>query len=326
MLIAVSSDSSVFFGGSIAAAVIAGMIALFAPCCVSVMLPAYFAASFQNRRLMVAMTFLFSAGIATVIVPIALGASLVRRVLLDGHSAVYSVGGVMLLLLAAFTLAGGQIRLPSPGGRPTGREPAGVYALGLFSGVASSCCAPVLAGVIALSGITGSFLGALGLGLAYVFGMVAPLMVIALLWDRFDWKSSRLFRPRHVTWRLGRFSRTISGTALASGVLLALMGVWTLFAAAQGGMRSASSGWQGRMLLWLQERGRSVSDVLVKLPGWTVAGALVAIVGGLVWLAARQVGWLTPSRQSAESTEIESTDDEDVDSEHEKEHAQPSPQ
>lgn len=326
MLIAMGPDSSVFFGGSIAAAVIAGMIALFAPCCVSVMLPAYFAASFQNRRVMVAMTFLFSAGIATIIVPIALGASLVRRVLLDGHSAVYSVGGVMLLLLAAFTLAGGQIRLPSPGGRPTGRGPAGVYALGLFSGVASSCCAPVLAGVIALSGVTGSFLGALGLGLAYVFGMVAPLMVIALLWDRFDWKSSRIFRPRHVTWRLGRFSRTISGTALASGVLLALMGVWTLFAAAEGGMRSASSGWQGRMLLWLQSRGRSVSDVLVQLPSWTVAAALVAIVGGLVWVAARQVGWLTPSGESAESTEIESTDDEDINSEHEKEHAQPSPQ
>ncbi len=318
MLVAMGTESSVFFGGSIAAAVIAGMIALFAPCCVSVMLPAYFAASFPNRRLMVAMTFLFAAGIATVIVPIALGASLVRRVLLDGHSAVYSVGGMMLLLLAAFTLAGGQIRLPSPGGRPTGRGPAGVYALGLFSGVASSCCAPVLAGVIALSGVTGSFLGALGLGLAYVSGMVAPLMVIALMWDRYDWKSSRLFRPRQITWRLGRLSRTITGTALAGGVLLAAMGIWALLAAAQGGMRAASSGWQGLMLLWLQRQGRSASDLLANLPGWTVAAALVTIVGLLVWLAARQVGWLDPNHESTDTT------DEDIDSEHEQEHAQPS--
>lgn len=78
------------------------------------------------------------------IVPIALGASLVRRVLLGGHSAVYIAGGRMLDALAVFTLTGGTIRLPSPGGRPTGRGPLGVYALGLFSGVASSCCAPVL--------------------------------------------------------------------------------------------------------------------------------------------------------------------------------------
>lgn len=61
MVLAAGADSGVFFGGSVAAAVIAGMIALFAPCCVSVMLPAYFAASFHNRRLMVAMTLLFAS-------------------------------------------------------------------------------------------------------------------------------------------------------------------------------------------------------------------------------------------------------------------------
>jgi cytochrome c-type biogenesis protein len=49
----------VFFGGSLVAATVAGMITLFAPCCISVMLPAYFASSFQNRRRLVAMTFLF---------------------------------------------------------------------------------------------------------------------------------------------------------------------------------------------------------------------------------------------------------------------------
>lgn len=316
MVLAAGADSGVFFGGSVAAAVIAGMIALFAPCCVSVMLPAYFAASFHNRRLMVAMTLLFASGIATVIVPIALGASLVRRVLLGGHSAVYIVGGLMLVALAVFTLTGGTIRLPSPGGRPTGRGPLGVYALGLFSGVASSCCAPVLAGVIALSGVTGSFLRASGLGLAYVFGMVAPLLVIALLWDRFDWKSSRLFQSRRITWRIGRFSRTISGTALASGILLAGMGGWALAAAAQGGMRAASTGWQGRMLLWLQRQGRTVSNVLDRLPGWGLVGALLTVVATLAWLGARQVGWLQPS------TPTQDPADEDTDHEQQQEHTQ----
>lgn len=317
MLLAVRSETSVFFGGSIAAAVIAGMIALSAPCCVSVMLPAYFAASFQNRRLMVAMTLLFAAGIATVIVPIALGASLVRRVLLGGHSAVYTVGGVMLLLLAAFTIAGGQIRLPSPSGRPTRRGPAGVYLLGLFSGVASSCCAPVLVGVVALSGVTDSFLRALGLGLAYVFGMVAPLLVVALLWDRFDWKTSGLFRQRTVTWRIGRFRRSISGTALASAILLALMGTWTLLIAGQGGMRDASGGWQGRVMLWLQRQGRWMTDLFDRIPGWMFAVALVATFAALAWLAARQVGWLGPPDHNGQPT------NEETDREPEQEHAQP---
>ena len=122
-MFAAASESSVFFGGSMVAAIVAGAIALFAPCCVSVMLPAYFAASFHNRRVLVAMTLLFAAGIATVIVPIALGASLVRQVLLGGHVAVYVVGALMLFGLSGFTLLGGQMRLPSPSGRPTGRGP-----------------------------------------------------------------------------------------------------------------------------------------------------------------------------------------------------------
>ena len=49
-------DLGVFYGGSVLAAFVADGIALFAPCCISVMLPSYFAGSFQNRLLLVAMT------------------------------------------------------------------------------------------------------------------------------------------------------------------------------------------------------------------------------------------------------------------------------
>ncbi|MQA17373.1 MAG: cytochrome c biogenesis protein CcdA, partial [Pseudonocardiaceae bacterium] len=213
-------DSSVFLGGSAIAAVVAGAIALFAPCCISVMLPAYFAGSFQNRGILTAMTFVFAAGIATVILPIALGAAALRQLLLTEHTAVYLAGGTGMLALAAYTLMGGRMSLPMPGrGVGARRGPAGVYTLGLFSGVASACCAPVLAGVIALSGLSSSFAVALGLGGSYVFGMVAPLFTIALLWERRDWTSSRLFRPRSYTWRIGPLHRTVSGTSLASGLL-----------------------------------------------------------------------------------------------------------
>lgn len=297
-----ASESSVFFGGSMVAAIVAGTIALFAPCCVSVMLPAYFAASFHNRRVLVAMTLLFAAGIATVIVPIALGASLVRQVLLGGHVAVYVVGALMLFGLSGFTLLGGQMRLPSPSGRPTGRGPLGVYALGLFSGVASSCCAPVLAGVIALSSVADSFARALLLGVGYVFGMVAPLVVLALLWDRFDWGSSAVFRPRYFHWHLGPLRRTISGTALLSGVLLALMGGWALYAAADGGMQSSSDGWQGEMLLWLQRQGDRVVNTLDVLPGRAIAVSLCALVIVVVLAALRQLGWIGVDDTSVTST------------------------
>src|SRR5229473_910088 len=113
--------SSVFFGGSVVAAVIAGSIALFAPCCISVMLPAYFATAFQNRRLLVAMTFLFAAGVATVILPIAMGAHVLQRVITTQHTVIYSLAGATMLGLGVYTLVGGKLHLPMPGRRANGK-------------------------------------------------------------------------------------------------------------------------------------------------------------------------------------------------------------
>ena len=49
------------------------------------MLPAYFASTFRQRRQILAMTLVFTAGVGTVILPIALGAALVSRALIEYH-------------------------------------------------------------------------------------------------------------------------------------------------------------------------------------------------------------------------------------------------
>ncbi len=284
-------NSSIFFGGSVLAAVIAGMIALFAPCCISVMLPAYFASSFQNRRLLVAMTFLFAAGIATVILPIAMGASVLRQLLTTQHTAIYVTGGVLVFVLAIYVLLGGQIHLPMPGRRADGKAGVlSVYTLGIFSGVASSCCAPVLAGVIALSSVASSFWLALGLGTAYVFGMVAPLFVIALLWERYDWRASRLFRPRSFTWQLGPVRRTVTATNLASGLLLTLIGGGMLWVGLAYSSMPPLADWQTRLTVGLQHYGQVITNALAWVPNWAGAVVFLMLVGGLAWYALRQVG------------------------------------
>lgn len=294
-------DSSVFFGGSVIAATVAGVIALFAPCCISVMLPAYFASSFQNRRVLVAMTFLFAAGIATVILPLAMGASALRQLFTEQHTIIYTVGGLFMLALGAYTLLGGNLHLPMPGRRAGGKSgPFSVYSLGVFSGVASSCCAPVLAGVIALSSVASSFGLALGLGAAYVFGMVAPLFAISLLWERYDWRSSRLFRPRSFTYRVGPVRRTITGTSLASGLLLALMGTATLYVGLAYDAMPASEGWQARISVQLQSYGKAVTEALSWLPGWAGAVILLIVVALLAWRALRQVGSATDDDEEIE--------------------------
>ena len=284
-------SSSIFFGGSVLAAVIAGAIALFAPCCISVMLPAYFASSFQNRRLLVAMTFLFAAGIATIILPLAMGASLIRQLLTNQHSAIFVTGGSLMLALAIYVLLGGQIHLPMPGHRAGGKTSImSVYSLGLFSGMASSCCAPVLAGVIALSSVVASFWLALLLGLAYVFGMVAPLFVIAVLWDRSDWRASRLFRPRSFTWRIGAFARTVTVTTLTSALLLLVIGGSMVWIGLAYRSMPQLSDWQISLSESLQHAGQSITNAASWMPNWLGLVLFLAILGGLAGMALKQIG------------------------------------
>ena len=284
-------ESSIFFGGSVIAAFVAGMIALFAPCCISVMLPAYFAGSFQNRSVLVAMTFLFGAGIATVVLPLVMGASLLRQLFISQHMVVYALGGSVMVGMGLYTLLGGKLQLPMPGRRASGGTGSlSIYSLGVFSGVASSCCAPVLAGVIALSGVASSFGLALGLGAAYVFGMVAPLFVVALLWERYDWRSSRLFRGRTVRWRIGPLSRTLPVAMLASGLLLVAMGVATLWVAFAYDAMAPSSHWAAAFAVRLQHYGQIATKSLLWLPNWLGAVALAAVAALLAWRALAQVG------------------------------------
>jgi cytochrome c-type biogenesis protein len=198
-------------------------------------------------------------------------------------------------------LAGGRLHLPMPGRRASGRTgPLSVYSLGIFSGVTSSCCAPVLAGVIALSGVAGSFGAAAGLGSAYVFGMVAPLFVISLLWERFDLRSSRLFRPRSLTWRLGPVRRTVSATALASGILLALMGGATMYIGLFKDSMPSPRGWQASLSATLQHYGTKITHALSFVPGWVAAVLLVMVIATLARHALRQLVAAPPQRRQDE--------------------------
>ena len=294
--------TTVLFGGAVLASFLSGMVALFAPCCISVMLPSYFASTFATKRALVAMTFIFAGGIALVILPIALGAAAVGSFTSAQHMWIYLAGGTLMLALGFYMLVGGKLALPMPGMRARqGRGPGAVFSLGAFSGVASSCCAPVLAGVAALAGVSGSYSAALTLGVAYVFGMVFPLFLIALLWDRFDWGESRLLRGRTLHLRLLGHARSISATALASGLILVAMGVVVIVIAFQGNAMP-SSGWQVALSAHMQHSAHLVSVWAQTLPGWLTGVALVVLLAALAWRGLRQASTLVDEEPS-ENTE-----------------------
>ena len=277
-------------GTTVIAAFLAGVVALFAPCCVSVMLPAYLATGVHRRRGLIAMTFVFAAGVAAVILPIAFGATALSRLINGEHTAVYSVMAVVMVAMGLAMAAGFRIPIPMLGvrARRGGSGPASVFVLGAFSGVATACCAPVLAGVVALSGAAASFLTALVVGVAYVFGMVAPLFVVALVWDGRDIGASRLLAGRSVRLPLGGWVRAVPLSSFAGGLLLVVMGV-VVGVLAVTGPDMATRGWQATVSGDAQHYAHVVTTWLGHLPVWVTALSVFAVLAVLVVLAVRQV-------------------------------------
>jgi len=277
----------VLFGTALLISFLGGVVALLAPCCVSVMLPAYFATGFGRRTGIAAATGVFAAGVATLIVPIGLGTSALSAALPAHHLLIFSIGGAAMLAGGAAVLAGWKPMLPMPALRsPSGHGYGAAYGLGLFSGIASACCAPVLAGVVVLTGSASSFGAALAVSLTYVAGMVAPLAVLALVWESRDWGSSRLLHGRRVRLGLGRLSREMPLGSAASGVVLAAMGVVTLVTAVTGPSMS-SSGWRETMTAFLQHASSVTARALSWLPGWAVLLAVAVLVAVLAWAGRR---------------------------------------
>ncbi len=267
--------SDLLFGGTLLTAFLGGMVALIAPCCISVMLPAYLATGFRRRAGLLAATLIFGLGVATIIVPIGLGAAAIISLLSSQHAVVYSVGGTAMLIGGAAMLLGWKPQIPMPGGRaPTGNGYASVYGLGVFSGAATSCCAPVLIGVSILSGAAASFPGALAVAVTYVIGLVAPLALIAFMWDRRDWGSSKWVQGRQITLRIGRVKRTMAIGTAASGFLLIGMAALAYVQAALGPGMGGNS-WTLKMTADLQHIAVVVTKSLAWVPGWFVAVLLV---------------------------------------------------
>ena len=93
----------ILFGASILAAFLAGMVALFAPCCITVLLPAYIASTFREKKNIMKMTLIFFAGIAAVLIPIGMGAAALAEVFSSFHMEMYLVGAALMFIFAVLS-------------------------------------------------------------------------------------------------------------------------------------------------------------------------------------------------------------------------------
>lgn len=213
-------------GTSILASFIAGIAALLAPCCITVLFPTYFASIFREKRKIFLMTFIFFLGIFTVFFPLGLGFAAFGQLFKNYHDIVFTLGGFFLSILGINVLLGNRLTLHLK------INPAvknynffSIFLLGILSGIATTCCAPVLAGVLALAVLPGSIFWGLIYTLSYVLGMVLPLFIIALFLDKTDLTQKVLRLRKPLSYSIFKQKIFLNLGELIAGVVFVIFGI-----------------------------------------------------------------------------------------------------
>src|SRR3989344_411315 len=278
----------VLIGTSLIAAFVAGVAALFAPCCITVLLPSYLGNIFREKYKIFFMTFVFFLGMATVFMPIGLGASFLAQWFSEYHNTIFTVGGIFLVVLGLAMLLGkkfGQTPVSVRDGMK--RHVSSIYALGIFSAIATTCCAPVLAGVLTLSIASGTLLWGGLYTLAYVVGMTLPLFIIAAFLDKTNLTEKFTKAKKTIAMNFGGMSWRITVSELISGLIFLIMGAYITYLAFKNQLFTHSS-YQLEMNLINAKFLNAIDGFVSLIPEYIWALIFIAIVAYVSYVFIKQ--------------------------------------
>ena len=268
---------------SLISAFIAGMIALFAPCCVTYLLPAYLGNVFRERSKVLFMTLVFSLGIFLVMLPAVLGVQIISNFVFRYHNQIYLAGGTVMILAGILAFLGIKMPMPRLKQPELGEHPDvfTVFTLGVISGITSACCAPVLVGVLTLSLLAPSFWLAILVGAFYVLGMVFPLYIMSYFFDKKKALTGAwLKKPLGAVEILGK-SFTILRSNLIAGLIFLVMGTLVIYLtlATDFAMEEAAQ--------WMGNLAAQIKQIFEQFPAANIIfGILILLVFGFLWAKA----------------------------------------
>jgi cytochrome c-type biogenesis protein len=278
------------------AAFLGGALALLSPCG-ALLLPSFFAGTVGTGGRLLVHGGIFYAGLAVMLVPLGLGASLLGTMLVGQRAVLVTVAGWLIIvfgLMQVFGL-GFDLQRVVPGARgvaATAGQRRGLsrsFLLGTVSGVAGFCAGPILGAVLSLAAAQGSAPVAGAMLAVYGAGMVVPLVLLAAIWTRLGTAGRSRLRGREFA--VGR--RRFHTTSVVTGAVLLTVGVVFL---TTNGMIGLPELVPPRVLFDLQLRvvalGAAIPDVVA-----VVTAALIALA---VWsMISRRTRAVPPHDETA---------------------------
>jgi cytochrome c biogenesis protein CcdA len=240
------------------------------------------------------MTFVYFLGLLTVFLPIGLGISFVGIALREYHNLLFSLGGIFMILLGIFLLAGKQFALPSPVHPELSKYTIGsIFILGIFSAISTTCCAPVLIGVLAVSSLAGSLLLGGLYTLSYVLGMALPLFIVAMILDKTSLTKKLWMFRRSLTINFLGISWQVLISNLIAGGTFVIFGAYILYLSLTNQLLMQSDG-QFKATLWLARINRMASNLANPATEYLGAGLVMVTIILIIKLSVKQFrgrGW-----------------------------------
>ncbi|MBP2473923.1 cytochrome c biogenesis protein CcdA [Crossiella equi] len=254
-------------------ALLGGALALASPCS-ALLLPAFFAYAFDRPTRLLARTGVFYLGLASTLVPLGAAAASLGGLLTAHRGLVITVAAVLLIGFGVAQLFGrgfGSGLSQRFAATTKISSTASVYVLGATYGLAGFCSGPILGSVLTVAATGGDPAYGAALLAVYGLGMVAPLFVLALLWDRFELGRRGWLRGRELV--LGRLR--VHVVNLVAGLLF--IGIGVLFLLTDGtatlpGLFSVDTEFD--LAVWAREFAAGVPDLAVLLPVVAVAAGI----------------------------------------------------
>lgn len=199
-------------------AFLAGMVGILTPCSL-VILPAFFAYTFKEKKKLTKMTLAFFLGFAPVFISFGLLAAFLGNSiagLQQNNSLIVTIAGVFIILLGIMTLYGrGFSGLNIQ--KKTGNTFFGVILFGILFGIGfTACMGPILVGILLIASVFQSYLYAGFLMLFYSFGLFIPLFIASFFFDKYNLAES----IKNINKKVG-----FSITNLIAGLLLISFGL-----------------------------------------------------------------------------------------------------
>lgn len=224
------NGTPLLFDVSYLAAFLGGMLTIL-PSCGPFILPAFFAIAFKEKDQLAKMIGIFFLGLLLTFIPLGLGVSFLVHFFIRNLQLVQMISGVLLILLGLATLFGWSLTIPTPfrhKDTPEKSDPLSILVFGMMFGIASGACtAPTFGAVLTLAAQQGISWHSFSILLIFAVGMIAPLMILALAWERIPQDAKMKFFRLGLRFNLPfiRKPRFIPFTNIIAALLFFALGV-----------------------------------------------------------------------------------------------------